>query len=248
MAADQLSPWILIRGLIRARYHWGDFPARLQQQLPASTPLVMPELAGNGERWRERTPFSIHAMMLDLRQQVKSQHTGHQPLTLVTISMGAMIGAEWARCFPNEVNALHMINTSFSNLSTPWSRMRAHAFLSLSATLFTGGDLEAAILRWTSSQPRPALAKEWNDYAQQHPLSLRNALAQLLAASRYHGPLSAPISNVHLYHSLGDQLVNPRCTARIAERWQSPLSVHQRAGHDLPLDAPEWLINEILQV
>lgn len=247
-ATEHSEYWILLRGLIRARFHWGEFPQHLQQALPDSTGLLLPELAGNGERWQEHTPFSVHDMMLDLRRQVQAMGGLEKgPATLVAISMGAMIAAEWARCFPQEVRALRLINTSFSNLSTPWSRMRAPAFFSLLGTFVSGQPLEAAILNWTSNHDQTVLAPYWEAYAQTHPLSLRNALAQLLSASRYRGPLSAPVADVRCYNSHGDRLVNPACTAKIAQRWQVPLISHPDAGHDLPLDDPQWLINELVK-
>ncbi|WP_430462614.1 alpha/beta fold hydrolase [Thalassolituus sp. LLYu03] len=244
--STQVQDWILIRGLIRARFHWGDFPQQLLNQLPAGTRLHTPEVAGNGERFAEKTPFSIHAMMHDVRQQcLQSGSLDHGPVVIVAISMGAMIAAEWARCFPGEIRALHLINTSFSNLSSPISRMRAGAFFGLWGAYLTGQSLESAILRWTSNQPQTRLAGHWEAYAESHPLSLRNALAQLLSASSFRGPEAAPCP-AWCYTSLGDRLVNPECTARIAHLWQVPLATHPSAGHDLPLDDSAWLIHEIL--
>lgn len=245
----QPEHWILLRGLIRSRFHWGGFPALLEQSLQTYSPglhLLTPELAGNGERWQEKTPLSIHHMMLDIRRQVLPRTA--VPLTIVAVSMGAMIAAEWARCFPQEIRALHLINTSFSNLSRPWQRLRAPALFSLLQPLIRGASQEAAILRWTTNMTDTSvLLPAWESFARQHPLSLRNAFAQLLAASRYCGPTRAPVTPVYCYHSLADQLVSPACTARIARAWQVPLFSHPAAGHDLPLDDPQWLISQILQ-
>jgi len=66
---QRTSDLVLLRGLIRSRYHWMQFPKQLQHYFPQQR-LLLPELAGNGERYLERTPFSINAMMEDLRQQV----------------------------------------------------------------------------------------------------------------------------------------------------------------------------------
>ncbi len=244
--------WVLVRGLIRSRFHWGAFPdqllSQLQQQQLTPSALLLPELAGNGERFRDKTPFSIHNMMLDIRQQVqKLSPDNTRPRVLIAISMGAMIASEWARCYPQEVVRLHLINTSFSNFSTPWQRMKIRPLLGFLRSLRSPDKLEAAILRWTLNMKNSeSLLPLWCDYAAAHPLSLRNGLAQLLAASHFHGPAQAPLPDAFFYNSLADRLVDAACTRRIAERWQKNLLSHPKAGHDLPMDDPDWLIQQII--
>ena len=244
--------WVLIRGLIRSRFHWGAFPDQLlnqlQQQQLAPPALLLPELAGNGERFRDRTPLSIHRMMLDIRQQVANLSPDNKrPLVLVAVSMGAMIATEWARCFPQEVARLHLINTSFSNFAPPWQRMKIPPLLSFLCSLHSSDKLETAILHWTLNMKDSAgLLPLWRDYAATHPLSMRNGLAQLLAASHFRGPAQAPSEEVFFYNSQHDRLVDAACTRRIAERWQKTLLTHAKAGHDLPMDDPDWLIQQII--
>ena len=48
-----------------------------------------------------------------------------------------------------------------------------------------------------------------------------------------------------LLQSLGDHLVNPVCSTRIAGHWRWPLVSHPTAGHDLTLDDGEWVIAQI---
>ncbi|MCD8520990.1 MAG: alpha/beta hydrolase [Saccharospirillaceae bacterium] len=244
--------WVLIRGLIRSRFHWGAFPDQLLHQLqrqPSEPPaLLLPELAGNGERFREKTPLSIHGMMLDIRKQVSQLSPENQkPRVLVAVSMGAMIATEWARCFPQEIDHLHLINTSFSNYSAPWQRMKIRPLLGFLRSLRSTDKLEAAILYWTLNMKNSeCLLPLWCDYAAAHPLSLRNGVAQLLAASRFRGPAEAPAREVFFYNSRHDQLVDASCTRSIAERWQKTLLTHTKAGHDLPMDDPDWLIQQII--
>jgi hypothetical protein len=38
-----------------------------------------------------------------------------------------------------------------------------------------------------------------------------------------------------------DQLVEARCSIRLAGRWQTGLALHPSAGHDLPLDDGVWV-------
>ncbi|WP_419810509.1 alpha/beta fold hydrolase [Bacterioplanoides sp.] len=239
---------ILLRGLIRSRFHWQDFPQQLQHAFPEHR-ILTPELAGNGERFQENTPASIRAMMLDIRQQVtldQSQAKTKHPAVIIAVSMGAMIATEWAHHFPQEVQQLHLINTSAGQFSRPWQRMQAAAFLSLLPAITDKKRLEQKIIDWTINIQKDAqLTQRWQDFSQQHPLSLRNAVTQLLAASRYRGQSHAPINHCYFYHSQGDRLVNPNCTAAIAQHWNKPLERHGFAGHDLSMDDSPWLIDKL---
>jgi hypothetical protein len=42
-------------------------------------------------------------------------------------------------------------------------------------------------------------------------------------------------------NSLGDRMVDPACTQAIAREWNVTPKTHPWAGHDLPLDDPEWV-------
>ena len=43
-----------------------------------------------------------------------------------------------------------------------------------------------------------------------------------------------------------DRLVSPRCSQRLAAAWKVPLALHPSAGHDLPLDDPDWLLAQLV--
>lgn len=44
-----------------------------------------------------------------------------------------------------------------------------------------------------------------------------------------------------------DQLVSSQCSRAIASVWQRPLVLHPFAGHDLPLDDPQWAADQVAQ-
>ena len=50
---------------------------------------------------------------------------------------------------------------------------------------------------------------------------------------------------VLLLASQNDHLVNSRCSLAIADAWHCALALHPDAGHDLPLDAPQWVIEQV---
>ena len=78
-------------------------------------------------------------------------------------------------------------------------------------------------------------------------MSATNALRQLLAAARYRAPAVAPHPHILLLASQNDRLVNSRCSQAIARGWQCDLALHPQAGHDLPLDAPRWVLEQVQQ-
>ena len=231
---------VFLRGLIRSRFHWGNFPRRFDKDFQ----VIEPELPGNGFLSEQNTPTSIAAMMEAMRAQVIT-HT-QRPVVIIAVSMGAMIATEWARRYPQEVRQLHLINTSLANLSLPWQRMKASSFLKLISTTGSRQRLEETILRLTMNQPMGMADHEaWMTFAERHPLKWRNIFVQLIGSSGYQGPLEAPVENIVLYNALGDQLVKPGCTKAIARQWKKPLLSHPDAGHDLPMDDPEWLEEKI---
>lgn len=231
---------VFLRGLIRSRYHWLEFPERFAEDFQ----VIQPELPGNGYQYSQTTPSDIPSMMENIRAQVRAEHEG--PITVIAVSMGAMIAAEWARQYPDEIESLHLINTSLANMSYPWERMTAGSFFRL---LFCFGDrvrLERTIFDLTINRALTAgESAPWVRFADEHPLRWRNVFVQLIAASRYKGPTSAPVHDVFFYNAAGDRLVKPGCTARIAHRWKKPLLTHPSAGHDLPADDPSWLEHSI---
>ncbi|MCY0966746.1 alpha/beta fold hydrolase [Parathalassolituus penaei] len=243
--------WVLLRGLLRSRFHWHKFPHLLAQQ-PWVDRILQPELAGNGERSHDITPNGITAMMEDLRAQVLPQLAQDQKVHLLAISMGAMIATEWARLYPHEIAEMHLINTSFGRYSSPWERMRPLALYELLKVAITTrlnpAALEAAILAATVNQRIPAdVLGEWIRFAWQHPQGWRNTLTQIWSASRYQGLEQAPIKRTFIYTCQHDRLVSSRASERIADHWRKPLHCHTTAGHDLPLEDPAWLLERIAQ-
>jgi pimeloyl-ACP methyl ester carboxylesterase len=111
---------------------------------------------------------------------------------------------------------------------------------------------ETAILEITSNLREPEflhqLAETWAEYAREHPVSLRNSLRQLLAAMRFRAPAALPESvPVLIINGAGDRLVSPACSLALSQAWDLPIKCHPQAGHDLPLDAPQWLINTLIE-
>lgn len=245
--------WVLLRGLVREKRHWEGFPARFKATVPEDSVITL-DLPGNGEFCQKSSPTRIAAMVAHARDQLQQQ--GHQgPYHIVALSLGAMMAVQWLCQAPHEVAYAGLINTSASRYSPFWQRLRpANYRRLLRDAVFSRDKLqkESAILDITSNMRSQdylhTLARKWRDYAVSQPVSLGNSLRQLLAAMRFRAPAALPNSvPVIIINGGGDRLVSPSCSRRLAVAWQLPLKIHAEAGHDLPLDAPQWLINTLLE-
>ncbi|PKH05401.1 alpha/beta fold hydrolase [Moritella sp. Urea-trap-13] len=245
------STWLLVRGLYRQQRHWEAFPSQLALQL--NSQVLCCDIAGTGLQWQATTPISITGIMRRLRNAFRQQHPHvSYPIRLLGISMGGMICSEWAKHFPNEIQRMVFINTSFKQFSPLYQRLKPYNITTLIKILCSSPlAQEQAILTMTShTQHRQLhshqmLAQRWCEYAQQQPVSRNNALRQLYAASRFSQPVNAPIESILLLASTRDQLVDVRCSTAIAKKWQCPIHYHPTAGHDLPLDDGNWVCQKI---
>jgi pimeloyl-ACP methyl ester carboxylesterase len=241
------SQWVFIRGLVRESAHWDDFPQTFSRAVPGAQPLAI-DLPGNGRHWRLDSPLSIPEMMEFARAE--SRMEAGVPCYLLALSLGAMAALEWIARHPREIAGAVLINTSLSSLSPLHRRLSWRAWPEVIAALLTAdiADRERAILRLTSrfAADDPSRVQSRVEAYRKHPIRQANVFRQLWAAARYRPPAAAPAVPVLLLASRGDRLVSPTCSEAMARRWGLPLKMHPEAGHDLPLDDPDWTIDAIL--
>ncbi|MGJ7519040.1 alpha/beta fold hydrolase [Variovorax sp. LT1P1] len=248
--ADDL-PWVLLRGLTREAGHWGPLPAMLRERLPGTRILTL-DLPGAGERHGMRSPTSIRATMEDCRTQLHA--LGVTRCHLLAMSLGAMVAVEWAHRHPQDVASAVLVNTSLRPFSAWHQRLRPRHYPALIGVLWPWRDAhtrEAVVLRLTSRRrftaaQKMAVVDDWVALRERHPVSTANALRQLLAAARYRAPLPAPGVPLLIVVGACDGLVDPGCSQRFARAWQLPIHTHPTAGHDLALDDPAWLVDEVM--
>jgi pimeloyl-ACP methyl ester carboxylesterase len=250
-----MSTWIFLRGLTRDSRHWGNFPARFATAL-ADAEVITPDLPGNGLRCHERSPHSVVAMAEQCRAELLAQGLC-PPFHLLAMSLGAMVAVAWSVRHPEEILSAVLINTSLRPFSPTRQRLRPASYATLLRHLLgPAGNMaarEADILRLTSriaaADParRAELVAAWSDWQRACPVSRRNAARQLWAASRYAAPREAPAASLLVLAGGADQLVDSRCSQRLAQHWHCAYAKHPKAGHDLPLDDPDWVIGQITQ-
>jgi pimeloyl-ACP methyl ester carboxylesterase len=235
--------WVLIRGLVRSRYHWGDFAETLKKHLRAEQ-VICVELPGNGELFRQPSPSDIDEAVTALRAQLPA---GLSSYALFGISLGGMLATRWAQSHADEVQRLVLVNSS-SPLSPFYERLNPRHYAGILRTLLQRDALrgEEFIMRITSNRPdkwTPRLS-ELVEFQAQHPVSWQNFIRQLGLTSQIDFT-NAPKCEKLILTSSADQLVDHRCSLMIAKQWQCPVKIHNWAGHDLALDDAEWILNEL---
>lgn len=240
--------WILLRGLARGVGHWGSFVETLKNRFPNDN-FELIDIPGNGLRCHETSPTSIPEYVKDMRSRSEFVRTG-QSFNLFAVSLGGMITVEWMREFPHEVSKAFVVCTSSASSSSFYERLLAQNYgkvLRMVTSKRDDAEWERTILNMivNNHERREAEMPQMIQFSKDHPVQLANVVRQLLAASRYRFPEQAP-GDIKVIGSYGDRLVSPTCSLKIAEKWGAKAVMHSWAGHDLPIDDPQWLIEQLL--
>ena len=244
--ATTLAPWIFLRGLTRGIGHWGQFIAEFEAEVPQAKVIAL-DTSGNGARYAEQSPCSVAAMVEDCRAQLRQM--GHAPpYQLLALSLGGMVAAQWAHRWPEEVRRMVLVSTSMRPLNPFYERLRPGNYLTM-ANLLAGGASatrwEQEILRMTTRHPQHEVLEHWVHLRESNPVSVANALRQLLAAARFRLPAARGMGEVLLLAGQGDQLVSAKCTLALASHWNCAAVLHPTAGHDVPLDDGPWVAAQV---
>lgn len=245
--------WVLLRGLSRASGHWGVFPEHLLRELRALQPdvrLVALDLPGTGSLRRQASPTQVSAIVDACRIELQRQGVAG-PLSLVGMSLGAAVLTDWANRYPAEVESGVLINPSLRPFSELFRKSRPLNYLGLlllSLSRFSARMREERVLRLTTRlTPPQTVIDRWVELQRQHPLGVRNTARQLIASMRFRASRTRPAAPMLLLCSKADSLVDWRCSQAISRAWGAPLRLHTKAGHDLPLDDPQWVARAVTE-
>ncbi|WGY45901.1 alpha/beta hydrolase [Vibrio sp. ABG19] len=233
---------VLIRGLFRGKYHWGDLPQRLQGLFPQRRFICL-DIPGSGTRCKEISPCHIDAMVESLRNQLPKD----QPVDLIAMSMGGMIGLQWAHNYPQQVQSLLCINTTASGFSRFYQRLRPQHYLTILSALRADPERRAELIYSMVSNRRPdqQTITDWAELERRYPMQSGNFFRQLVAAMRFRA--IKPSCPVCFISSLRDQLVSHHATQALALAWDCSLVINEQDGHDIPLDNPDWLCQQLTE-
>jgi len=239
--------FLLLRGLMREQRHWEKFPQLLQARFPEARIITL-DIPGNGLHYQCLSPKSISKITDCLRSELySSSHVG--PINIIALSMGGMAAIDWMCRYRSEITSAVLINTSASSCSPFFQRLRWQNYPAIIKLIFLGHQRqERKILELTSHLHRndTDLLERWYSWRQQHPVSKKSTYNQLIASSTF-TPAKKPEQPLLLVASKCDRLVDYRCSLALQKSWQSDYLEHPSAGHDLPLDDPEWLAENIVE-
>lgn len=240
--------YLLLRGLAREAGHWHDFPAVLAARSDGRVEGL--DVAGCGSEHRRLPLPSVPWLARDVARRW-SQRPASGEWVLVGLSLGGMIALELCRLLPRSFARAVIINAS-SRLTPARSRLSVRGSAMLLRALWSTDGLarERRVLALTSRLPadvQQRYAQRAAAIAAARPLGRRAVFAQLLAAARFDPPAPSAIETpLEFVCSRHDALVSPRCTHDLAKHYASALREHPWAGHDLPLDDPNWLSEQLV--
>lgn len=167
---------------------------------------------------------------------------------IFAVSLGGMVALNWLSRFPQDFTRAVIVNTSAGDLSSPFERFHPRNYGQILRAVVAGAEArEQTILQITSNRQDPEIgeiARRHAGYAREHPTPVRVFRDQIRAAIRSQTPSRLEVPTLFLA-STADRLVDASCSSRIAERLGQEIRLHDAAGHDLPLDAPEWIMESV---
>jgi len=236
--------WILLRGLSRGSAHWGGFPDLLQEQ---GLEIELLDLPGNGTRYNEITPIDPIEVINSIRRLSRFSKA-KITFNICAISLGGMIALKWAELFPEEIEHIVIINSSLSQLSPITHRISFKSLLKIIRGLTSKDSLlrESITLNLTvnNESVRDQYLLPFSQFSKEHPITTKNFFRQLYLATkiRITQTLNTPLTIVV---SSQDHFVNPQCSHEMARYFKVTPIVNSIAGHDLPLESPQWLLKII---
>jgi len=241
---------VLLRGLAREAAHWMDFPAQLQQALGDDCQLHLVDFPGCGKYFQQPALASIAAMTDHARCEIATTEilASNESIYVLGISMGGMVALDWAQRYPQELRGLVLINSSAGDQPF-WWRLRPGAWTTMiSALLRDSRAREAQVLKIVSNNIADYAQhlNQWLSIQQQRPVSRATIVTMLRAAAQFRPQPGCTVNGLVLA-SAGDRMVSVRASQAIARQFNWPLQEHKSAGHDLPMDDPQWLVKQIFQ-
>jgi len=265
MNKDLGQNWILLRGLARESAHWGAFVPLLQATFPTAQ-ITLLDLPGTGCFHQKTSPNTIKAITDKVRRHAFDHGLLQQPVTILALSLGAMVAWEWMHSYPEDICGATLINTSFADLSPFYQRLRWQSYGKFVALAMTrdGHSRESKILQLVSNRRNIArdgvydesqsgtgaaqnkqITQAWENIQNERPISLKNSFHQIVAAASYRPGDIKPNQPVLLLNGLGDRLVSPACSEAIHKKWNLELRRRIAAGHDLTLDDGAWVARQL---
>lgn len=240
--------WVLVKGMKQDQRHWLGFQDRFAEEL--GTEVMCLDLPGAGTEVDNMPPRTVEAMAEDLRTRWLRQGGTPGEWGILGLSLGGMAAMAWANQHPTDFQRVVIGNSSSRDSGAPYERLSWRSWPKVLRTLVIKDDVarEEVVLTMTTSDASPArrteVAHAFARLQREAPYNRQAFVRQLLAGSRFRAPrgLKPPVL---VLNGQGDTFVDPRCSERLAAHLGAEFVRHPTAGHDLSLDAPDWLMASV---
>ncbi len=243
------SNWIFVRGLSRGSVHWGDFVEIFKKMNPDARAEFL-EIPGNGYLSKEvspTSPYDLINVLLQKSEIIKS----NEPYNLCGISLGGMIVLKWAELFPKNIQRVIVINSSLAQFSNFKQRLLPQNYLKMINGLMKRDvfEREKTILDITSNYQAniDKYLLRFSEFAKENRVRNSNFFRQLFLAKNIFIKNKID-AKIYFIGSAQDKLVDIQCSKNLAAFFKAKLIIHPTAGHDLPLDEPLWLAEQITMI
>lgn len=240
---------VLLRGLVREKAHWGEFVPFLKENFPESE-IITPEIQGVGEYVDQITPNNFEDMIHFMRHNIADQLKDSQENILFAMSLGGMIARQWIENYPEDFQRVILVNTSFKGINPLFNRLKPLSVINF-LKIFLSPSIESrerSIVKMVSnnSEHHEHIIKNWIEIQKQRPVKRKSFINQIQAALSFSPQKNWP-EKIKLMILTGakDRLCDYRSSLQLNEKWGGELHIHPEAGHDLPIDAPEWIVKNI---
>ncbi len=236
-----------LRGLVRESRHYDFFRGKFSERFPKVETYGF-DLLGTGTKLSADCPTKISDYVEDLRADFLRERADVN--IFLPISLGGMVAFDWLSSYPDDFDHSYIINSSLGNYSRFYKRFMLRnlpllAKVGLSRTVEYSEKSMLDIV-CNNSENRDEVVDHWIEIQKDAPMTTKNKAKQLLAAARFTlNTKSFPRDKVTLLVGEGDRLVSPECSHKIAKGLGLTLVSHPTAGHALPIDEPEWLLEQI---
>ncbi|GAA3947836.1 alpha/beta hydrolase [Gordonia caeni] len=239
-ARKDVTEWVLVRGLTREQRHWHAFPEALAESSGARVTTI--DAPGFGTENARRSPATIEEITDDIRSRLQTPAPEGER-AILGISLGGMVALDWCSRYPDEFAFCTVVNTLAREVFRPhYLTLRALSVLGLRSFRSPRAH-EQAVADLTVTDPaidRNALALRWVSFHHDAPPTTASIRAQASAGLTFRLPGAVP-TPLAVLAARGDRLADPRMSLRIAERYGARVYLHPSAGHDLPVDDPDWI-------
>lgn len=242
--------WLLLRGLSREQRHWGAFLPKFKAVFGEENVFCLDHV-GVGTESSRPPVYSIDAMAADLRGRWKQlKQSEDEKWAILSLSMGSMVSLHWCAKYPEDFKYQVVINVSSSTDSVPWNRLlldNARSFAQLARSpdnVVRERTVLDMCTNLLSSAEKSKLAEEWSMFSLDRAQMRKVALTQLWAASTFRRPKVMTVPTLAMV-SAADRLVHPTCTMSIATALKLHLEVNPDAGHEMTIDASDWVIDQV---